>query len=228
MNSTRRGQSINSPYTLNQKKMPYNIGIIGSGNIGGTLGKHFAKAGHAVMFSSRNPQELHSLAREAGNNALVGTVEEASQFGEVLLLAFPFGKTPEVAGQVATPAGKVVIDANNYYPSRDGGKPGQEMQEKGLLESEWTASYFPGAHVAKAFNSIQFKTLAARAFDEGVPLAIPFGASDEKAREVLQAILASIGFVGVYLGDLSQTKIVQPGEKLYGIQASEEEIRKLI
>jgi len=208
--------------------MTYKIGIIGSGNIGGTLGKHFAKAGHTVMFSSRNPHELQPLAQAAGPNAQVGTVEEAAQFGEVLLLAYPFAKTPEVARQVVAPAGKVLIDANNYYPSRDGTALGKEMQEKGLLESEWIASYFPGAHVAKAFNSIQYKGLAARAFDEGVPMAIPFGASDEKAREVLEAILASIGFEGVYLGDLSQTKISQPNEKLYGRQASADEIRQLI
>lgn len=208
--------------------MSYKIGIIGSGNIGGTLGKHFAKAGHSVMFSSRHPQELQSLAEEAGPNAHVGTVEEAAEFGEVLLLAYPFGKTPEVAQQVVTPAGKVLIDANNYYPGRDGQEPGQDMQEKGLLESEWTASYFPGAHLAKAFNSIQYKTLGNRAFDEGEPLAVPFGASDEKAREVLEDILASIGFVGVYLGELSQTKISQPDEKLYGKQTTAEEIRKLI
>ncbi|MPR32433.1 NADPH-dependent F420 reductase [Salmonirosea aquatica] len=208
--------------------MTYKIGIIGSGNIGGGLGKHFANAGHAVMFSSRNPQELQPLAEQAGPNAQVGTVEEAAQFGEVLLLAYPFGKTPEVAKQVADPAGKVLIDANNYYPGRDGQEPGEEMEEKGLLESEWTASYFPGAHVAKAFNSIPAKTLADRAFSEGVPLAVPFGAADQKAKEVLEAILASIGFVGVYLGDLSQTKISQPDEKLYGKQESEEGIRKLI
>jgi 8-hydroxy-5-deazaflavin:NADPH oxidoreductase len=209
--------------------MTYKIGIIGSGNIGGGLGKHLAKAGHSVMFSSRHPQELQPLAEEAGPNAQVGTVEEAAEFGEVLLLAYPFGKTPEVAKQVAAPAGKVLIDANNYYPGRDGDAPGKEMQEKGLLESEWTASYYPGAHVAKAFNSIPAQTLADRAFEaEGVPLAVPFGAADQKAREVLEAILAGIGFVGVYLGDLSQTNIAQPDEKLYGKQTSAEEIRKLI
>ncbi len=208
--------------------MTFKIGIIGSGNIGGTLGKHFAKAGHSVMFSSRHPQELQPLAEEAGSNAQVGTVEEAAQFGEVLLLAYPFGKTPKVAGQVADLSGKVLIDANNYYPGRDGEEPGKEMQEKGLLESEWTASYFPGTHVAKAFNSIQYKTLGTRAFDEGEPLAVPFGASDQKAKEALEELLASIGFVGVYLGDLSQTKISQPDEKLYGKQTSAAEIRQLI
>ncbi len=208
--------------------MKYKIGIIGSGNIGGTLGKHFAKAGHSVMFSSRHPQELEPLAAEAGNDAQVGTVEEAAQFGEVLLLAYPFGKTPEVAKNIGNLAGKVVIDANNYYPGRDGAMPREEMEEKGLLETEWTASYFPSAHVVKAFNSIFYKTLEARAFDDANPLAIPFAASDEKGREVIESILQSIGFVGVSLGKLSNTKISQPDEKLYTLQLSEEELRKLI
>ncbi|GHB64651.1 NADPH-dependent F420 reductase [Persicitalea jodogahamensis] len=208
--------------------MKYKIGIIGSGNIGGTLGKHFAKAGHAVMFSSRHPEELEPLAEQAGNGAQVGTVEEAAQFGDVLLLAYPFGKTPEVAGKVGNLADKVLIDANNYYPGRDGAAPKEEMEKKGLLETEWTASYFPGAHVVKAFNSIFYKTLEARAFDKANPLAIPFAASDKDGREVIENLLHSIGFVGVSLGDLSQTKISQPDEKLYTLQVSEKELRNLI
>lgn len=63
------------------------IGIIGSGNIGGNLGKHWAKVGHEVMFSSRHPKELKQMADEVG--AKVGTIEEAAAFGEVILLAIP-------------------------------------------------------------------------------------------------------------------------------------------
>jgi hypothetical protein len=61
------------------------IGIIGSGNIGGTLGRHWAKAGHEVMFSSRNPEELKPMASATG--AQTGSVEAAAAFGEVILLA---------------------------------------------------------------------------------------------------------------------------------------------
>jgi 8-hydroxy-5-deazaflavin:NADPH oxidoreductase len=63
------------------------IGIIGSGNIGGNLGKHWATAGHEVMFSSRHPEELKSMADEVG--AKIGTTEETATFGEVILLAIP-------------------------------------------------------------------------------------------------------------------------------------------
>ena len=73
------------------------IGIIGSGNIGGNIGKNWAKAGHEVMFSSRHPEELKEMAEDVG--AKVGTTKEATRFGEVILLAIPYGKVPDVAEQ---------------------------------------------------------------------------------------------------------------------------------
>lgn len=81
------------------------IGIIGSGNIGGTLGKHWAKVGHEVMFSSRNPEKLQPMAEAVGTQP--STVEQAAPFGEVILLAIPFGKVPEVAQQVGS-LGRVI------------------------------------------------------------------------------------------------------------------------
>lgn len=207
----------------------FKIGIIGSGNIGGTLGQHFAKAGHKVMFSSRNPEKLQSLAEQAGNNASIGTIEEAFDFGEVLLFAFPFGKLPEVASKVSDATGKIIIDANNYYPGRDGDKAGEEMNEKSLLESEWTATYFPGAHVTKAFNTIYFKRLETKAFAENNRLGVVFTAQDEVGKEALEIILESIGFDGLYLGDLSKSKITQPNEKLYNLDSlTREELQELL
>ncbi|MEM6844751.1 MAG: NAD(P)-binding domain-containing protein [Bacteroidota bacterium] len=207
----------------------FKIGIIGSGNIGGTLGIHFAKAGHQVMFSSRNPNQLTDLAEQAGTNASTGTIIEAFDFGDVILFAFPFGKVPEVARKVGSAKGKVIIDANNYYPDRDGNEPGKEMRKKELLESEWTALYFPGAHIVKAFNTIWFKRLEEKAFAQSDRLGVVFTASNAKGREVLETILRSIHFDGLYLGDLSKSKITQPNEELYNLDSlTREELRKRI
>ena len=74
------------------------IGVIGSGNIGGTLGRHWAKAGHEVMFSSRKPEELKLMAAEVG--AQTGTVQESATFGDVTLLAIPLGKIPDLAQRI--------------------------------------------------------------------------------------------------------------------------------
>ena len=206
----------------------FNIGVIGSGNIGGTLGKHFAKAGYPVMFSSRHPEQLTALAEEAGHGAQVGTIEAAAGFGEVILLSIPFGKTPDLKEQVGTLEGKVLIDTNNYYPQRDGDLPGNEMAQQNLLESEWTASHFPSASVAKAFNTIYYITLGGRAFDHENPMAIPFGASDEKAKEITNTLIHDIGFAPVHVGDLRGTKSMQPGQKLYTKELAPGELQKLL
>src|SRR3954462_6531862 len=67
-----------------------NIGVIGSGHIGGTIGSLWVKAGHAVMFSSRHPDELKGLVAELGPSARAGGVKEAMAFGEALLIAVPY------------------------------------------------------------------------------------------------------------------------------------------
>jgi len=64
-----------------------NIGIVGSGKIGGVVGKLWARAGHHVRFSSRHPERLDALAAEAGPNASRGTIAEALAFGDVILLS---------------------------------------------------------------------------------------------------------------------------------------------
>lgn len=109
------------------------IGIIGSGNIGGNLGKHWIKAGHEVMFSSRHPEELKPMASEVG--AQTGTTIEAAAFGEVILLAIPFGKVPELAQEIGSLDRKILIDAGNPYPHRDG-----DMAQKVIDDESQTAT----------------------------------------------------------------------------------------
>ena len=217
---------LNYLFTIDDMK----FGIIGSGNIGGTLGIHLATAGHHVMFSARNPEKLQGLVKKAGINATAGSVEEAAVFGEVILLAVPFKAVPSLHEKIGDLDGKVLIDANNYYPARDGEGPGDELRSKTLLESQWTGSYFKGASVVKAFNTIDYKTLSNRAFPVTgkPPLVIPFATSDEKADQVILKILKDIGFEGFKVGGLSATRITQPGGTLYGRYLSKTEMEKLI
>ena len=107
------------------------IGVIGAGNIGGTIGGFWVKAGHPVMFSSRHPEELKPLTDRLGPLAKAGTVAEALAFGDAILLAVPYKAVPQLAKDYAPQfAGKVVLDAGNAVAARDGagsaeGNPGQ-------------------------------------------------------------------------------------------------------
>src|SRR3954469_16638012 len=91
-----------------------NIGIIGSGNVGGTLGTRWAQAGHQVTFASRKPEskEMQELLANAGPNARVGTSSDAAQ-ADVLLLATPWPNTEEALRSAGDLSGKILIDATN-------------------------------------------------------------------------------------------------------------------
>lgn len=190
------------------------IGIIGSGNIGGTLGRHWAKAGHEVMFSSRNPKQLQSMAAEAG--AKTGTVEETAAFADVILLAIPFGKVPEVAKQVGRLEGKILIDATNPYPQRDGDVAQQVIDDESQTATGFVASQFPGTQTVKAFNSIYFKVLAEQAFLEGTDrIAVQICGDDPQAKQTVKHLIEEIGFAPQDLGNLSSGRLFEPDAPLY-------------
>ena len=80
---------------------PMKIGIIGTGDIGGALARHWARAGHQLLISSRHPEQLQDFAKELGANVKVGTPREAAAFGNVVLVSVPFHATPQVGRDYA-------------------------------------------------------------------------------------------------------------------------------
>src|SRR5690606_7868846 len=117
-----RKNGVQKKNNLLIEKIIMKIGIIGSGNIGANLGKHWAKSGHDVLFSSRNPEILHDLDIEAGNNARAVCVTEAFEANaDAYLLATEFIANDKILLLYAGEYGnKVIIDATKPYPDRDG------------------------------------------------------------------------------------------------------------
>jgi predicted dinucleotide-binding enzyme len=205
------------------------IGIIGSGNIGGNLGKHWAKAGHEVLFSSRNPAELGSLVKEANHDSKARSVTEAFEANaDVYVLAMPFKGIDKIAELYAGEyADSIILDATNPYPERDG-EMAQKVRDANYCASEYTAMKFSTARTAKAFNTIQAKHLKDRAFRTQDKLAIPFAAQDEESKHIVQQLIEDIGFDAVYVGNLSDTKAMDPDEKLYGVATGKNELLDLL
>ena len=97
------------------------ISVIGAGNVGGTLGTLWIKAGHSVMFSSRHPEELADLVKRAGANARAGSVTDAAAWGDVIVLSVPYGAMPVLSEQLKGKLdGKVVFSTSNPFSGRDG------------------------------------------------------------------------------------------------------------
>jgi 8-hydroxy-5-deazaflavin:NADPH oxidoreductase len=125
------------------------IGVIGSGHIGGTIGGLWVKAGHPVLFSSRHPDELKDLVAGLGPLARAGTVAEAIAFGDVLFVAIPYGALPQLGKDYAAALkGKIVLDAGNAAPARDGNAIADEVEREGVgITSEISAWDASGARV---------------------------------------------------------------------------------
>ena len=189
------------------------IAIIGSGKIGGTAAKLFAASGHEVAIgNSRGPASLTSLVGEIGAHARAATVEDAAGFGQVVLVAIPFGKYRTLPA--AALSGKVVIDAMNYYPERDG-----QIDLGTLTSSELVARYLAGARVVKAFNTMYFETLAGqgrpdRPIDDRLVLFLAGDNADAKA--IVSHLIEEIGFAPIDSGSLSNGgRLQQPGSAIY-------------
>lgn len=204
------------------------IGIIGAGNIGSTLARHFTAAGHDVMVSnSRGPDTLRHLESELGERCQPGTVEEAARFGDLVVVAIPFKDYRAVPADAV--AGKVVIDAMNYYPQRDGHF--EELDSGRTTSSELLAQHLPDAVVVKAFNAIRWDSLRDKAQPraEGGHIGIPISGDDDAAKQEVDDLLAEIGFDGVDAGGLGEGgRKHQPGAAVYGADLPSQELASRI
>jgi predicted dinucleotide-binding enzyme len=144
------------------------IGIIGAGHIGHALAVRFAAADHQVMLSnSRGPDTLTAVVASIQGDVRAGTVAEAVRFGEVVAVAIPLHAIGDLPPEPF--ASKLVVDANNYYPQRDGHIP--ELDADQTTSSELLASMLPGATVVKAFNRVFSSacwTIATRSWPLGI------------------------------------------------------------
>jgi predicted dinucleotide-binding enzyme len=195
------------------------IGIIGSGHVGSALGEVWAKAGHLVLFSSRNLENDRKLAANVGASASAGTPQEAAAFGEVILLAVPYSAFPDLIKSVgSTLKGKVVINASNPFPQRDGQIAEQaNAQGVGLFD----AQALPGARLVRAFNAIGSARMASAHSDPG-KIGLPIAGDDKKAIEVTSQLTREVGFEPVVVGGLEMGKYLVPGTPLAGEHTPDE------
>ncbi len=192
-----------------------NIGIIGAGNIGGTVGVLWAKAGHSVRFATRHPESLGPLLAEAAPNATAGSPEEAARFGEVVFCSVPFGAWPSLAPALAPLLlGKVVLDSANPYPERDGAFA-REAIEAGEGAGVPVARLLPGTRLVRAFNSVYYKTLRTEARRAGDRVGIPLAGDDSAALDLAARLVRDAGFEPVLAGPLTAARSFDPGTPVY-------------
>jgi len=213
----------NAP-VADKTSQPMKIGIIGTGEIGGALARHWGAAGHQLLISSRHPEQLQALATEIGPNVRVGTPREAAAFGEVVLISVPYGATPQVGRDYAAELkGKVVLDTGNPYPSRDGEMAVRDRQRGTGVAS---AEYLPGTRLVRAFNAINSGPLERDAFRKPERLGIPLAADDPEAMKIAEQLVRDAGFDPVPVGKLARAREFDYGTPVYVRGMTAAELRK--
>jgi 8-hydroxy-5-deazaflavin:NADPH oxidoreductase len=189
------------------------IGLIGSGRQGGALGVLFAKAGYPVLFSSRHPEDLKDIVAKAGPNAKAGLPQDAATFGDIVVIAVPYGVTPQIGKDYAAlMKGKVVIDLGNPREDRDG-PMATDAKARGTGVA--TAGYIPGVRLVRAFNALSFVQVEKDAHRAGEKLGIPVAGDDPAAVKTVVQLVIDAGFDPVVTGNLSTAKSFDTGTPVY-------------
>jgi hypothetical protein len=175
------------------------IAIIGQGNLGSTLARRWAAAGHALVLGSRDPagERPQALAAELGEKARVATVADAVRATQVVLFAIPgAGMATTVPALAAALEGKIVVDATNNV----GAKPAHSV--------DLITAAAPSAQVFRAFSTLGWENFAEPAID-GVQVDLFYAGPEGEADVLVAALISDIGLRPLRVGDRAQLDLLE-------------------
>lgn len=184
------------------------FGVIGSGNIGKSIGSWAAKAGYPVTFSANNEEHAKEAAKVSGHGAKSGTVREAVDASDIVLLAVPYDAVKDVLNDVGPMLkGKVLIDVTNAL--------NESMSDLQIghttSAAEEIAKLAPDAHVVKAFNTIFAQVYASQNPSvQGRVLTVFLAGDDERAKSQVSELASKMGFDVVDTGPLRVARLIEP------------------
>jgi hypothetical protein len=204
------------------------IGIIGAGQIGGTLTRRLSALGHWVFVAnSRGPATLADLAAETGATAV--SAREAARSGEVVVVTIPEAKVRDLPRDLfaGVPDDVVVVDTGNYYPQQRDGRI--DDIEAGVPDSRWVERQL-GRPVIKAFNNIYARHLMDLGRPAGTPerIALPVAGDDAAAKAIVLGLIDELGFDGVDAGGLDESWRQQPGTPVYAADLDADGARRAL
>jgi predicted dinucleotide-binding enzyme len=188
------------------------IGILGAGHIGGTVGKLWAAAGHNVCFAAQDLAALAPLLAEAGDHASAGEPAQAVAFGQVVLVALPAAAVTDVLATAGSLDGRIMIHAANAF-ARGGnaGLPLSTLQER-----------FPAARWVRGYNTLTSRVLREQ-HHRADPYALLLSGDDEDAKKIVAGLVRDSGFAPVDVGSTADAVLQDPGSPLWNNPMTESE-----
>ena len=191
------------------------VAVIGTGDMGDSLGPRFAELGYRVVYGSRNPDsdKVKALVSKTGNNASATTPMEAAQQGEIVLLLVPWPPMEKVAQSLGNLDGKIIIDVSMPFQQGEDGYP------KHLLETssaEMIQVWNPGAKLVKTFATMGSQIIDEPMAEGGI-ISIPIASDHKDAKEKVAGIVAALGLDPVDFGPLRMAREIEIMQMIYMI-----------
>ncbi len=182
------------------------IAIIGTGDVARALGPEFAAQGHTIVYGSRNPDsdKARDLVAETGGDASARTQSESVVGAEIVVLAVPGMLVGEITEGLGDLSGKIIIDPTNPL-QRDGLRLSHGVDTS---NAEIVQDIAPDAHVVKAFNTLNWKTMMEPA-SSGGPVSIPLVGNNKNAKKTVAELVAGMGLEPIDLGGVENARWVE-------------------
>lgn len=202
------------------------LSVIGAGSLGSAVGAAWVRSGYTVMFSTRHPDELQSLAKALGPKAKIGTPEEAAEFGQIVLLAVPYKAIPQVAHDYASKLeGKILLDATNSWWA---GHSDVVKEAKKYGDGIVTQRYFKGTRLVRAFSAVDATVITASSKGKRQPAGVPLASNDPQAMQIAAELVKAAGCVPVIVGDLKAGRSFEHSHDGFRANTTPERLRKIL
>lgn len=180
------------------------IAIIGTGDVGGAIGKEFASQGHTIIYGSRSPMGLKALdlANATDDDAYTDTPTSAAEKADIVVLAVPGMVVVEVAKGLGDLKGKIVIDVTNPLVMD---KPMHFSYGVDSSNGELVQSALPGAHVVKALNTVTWQMMLA-ADDVKEPPSVPLSGNHDEAKQTVASLIQKMGLPTIDIGGIETSR----------------------